>query len=104
MYAFADQVEIVRDYLIRTYHPERIVLFGSVAKGRARDDSDLDICVVMPVMDKRALSMQMQTDLVNLVDRDVEIILLSPSQWEQFRHDPATFTYQIEQTGIVLHS
>jgi uncharacterized protein len=38
--------EIVRR-LIEHYHPERIYLFGSVARGDDGPDSDLDFCVVL---------------------------------------------------------
>jgi uncharacterized protein len=34
--------------LIDYYHPERIHLFGSAARGDAGPDSDLDFCVVLP--------------------------------------------------------
>jgi predicted nucleotidyltransferase len=34
--------------LLEYYHPERIYLFGSVARGDAGPDSDLDFCVVLP--------------------------------------------------------
>jgi predicted nucleotidyltransferase len=30
------------------FHPERIILFGSHARGTARDGSDVDLLVVMP--------------------------------------------------------
>jgi len=34
--------------LVDFYHPERIYLFGSVARGDDGADSDLDFCVVLP--------------------------------------------------------
>jgi predicted nucleotidyltransferase len=39
--------EITRG-LVEYYHPERIYLFGSAARGEAGPDSDLDFCVVLP--------------------------------------------------------
>jgi predicted nucleotidyltransferase len=39
--------EIVRR-LVAYYHPERIYLFGSAARGEFGPDSDLDFCVVLP--------------------------------------------------------
>lgn len=41
-----DLAEIIRR-LIGTYHPERIYLFGSHARGEAGPDSDYDIMVVV---------------------------------------------------------
>ena len=34
--------------LVEYYHPQRIYLFGSVARGDDGPDSDLDFCVVLP--------------------------------------------------------
>ena len=34
--------------LVDYFHPERIYLFGSAARGDAGPDSDLDFCVVLP--------------------------------------------------------
>lgn len=34
--------------LIEFYHPVRIYLFGSAARGDSGPDSDLDFCVVLP--------------------------------------------------------
>lgn len=39
--------EIVRR-LVEVYHPERIYLFGSVARGEATADSDYDLMVIVP--------------------------------------------------------
>ena len=36
------------DRLIGIYHPERIYLFGSAARGEAGPDSDYDIMIVVP--------------------------------------------------------
>jgi predicted nucleotidyltransferase len=39
--------EIIRR-LVDTYHPERIYLFGSAARGESTPDSDYDLMVVVP--------------------------------------------------------
>jgi predicted nucleotidyltransferase len=35
--------------LAKEYRPQRIVLFGSYARGKARPDSDVDLLVVIPL-------------------------------------------------------
>jgi predicted nucleotidyltransferase len=42
----AEALEIIRDRIVKGFAPERIVLFGSVARGEAGPDSDLDLLVV----------------------------------------------------------
>jgi predicted nucleotidyltransferase len=39
--------EMVRR-LVEVYRPERILLFGSIARGEAGPDSDYDLMVVVP--------------------------------------------------------
>ena len=46
-------MEIVRR-LVDAYHPERIYLFGSYARGESGPDSDYDIMVVVPHSDEPA--------------------------------------------------
>jgi predicted nucleotidyltransferase len=35
--------------IVRKFHPDKIILFGSHARGDAGADSDIDLLVVMPV-------------------------------------------------------
>ena len=42
------QIRILCDAIVREFHPEKIVLFGSYAYGDAHQDSDVDLVVVMP--------------------------------------------------------
>jgi predicted nucleotidyltransferase len=41
--------EMVRR-IVERFDPERIILFGSHARGTANPDSDIDLLVVMPVV------------------------------------------------------
>ena len=45
---------------IRIAHPERIILFGSGARGTMNADSDLDILVVAETQDRRATARQIR--------------------------------------------
>ena len=43
-----EAISAITARLVDYYHPERIYLFGSEARGDAGPDSDLDFCVVLP--------------------------------------------------------
>ena len=43
-----EAIEEITRRLVEYYQPERIYLFGSVARGDDGTDSDLDFCVVVP--------------------------------------------------------
>ena len=48
--AFADSLARAVDRVVRRLSPERIVLFGSHARGTANEDSDVDLLVIMDSM------------------------------------------------------
>jgi predicted nucleotidyltransferase len=43
-----ETIDEITRRLVAFYRPVRIYLFGSVARGQAGRDSDLDFCVVLP--------------------------------------------------------
>ena len=43
-----DRIRDLCDRIARDFHPERIILFGSYARGDADEDSDVDLLVIMP--------------------------------------------------------
>lgn len=40
-----EQINLLKDVIVQTMHPERIYIFGSYATGIANEDSDLDILI-----------------------------------------------------------
>jgi len=43
-----DQVEALSRQIAREFEPERIILFGSYARGNQHTDSDVDLLVLLP--------------------------------------------------------
>ena len=66
--------------IVRGFDPERIILFGSQARGDAHENSDVDLLVVMPDgTDRRAAMRAMQRTLFDqTVDRTV--IVTTPDE------------------------
>jgi predicted nucleotidyltransferase len=44
------QIDRIVKRIVNKFHPEKIILFGSQARGDAGPDSDIDLLVVMPVV------------------------------------------------------
>ena len=63
------------DRIVSEFAPERIVLFGSHARGDAATDSDIDLLVVLPrVDDKRSAAVQIRRLLSDLpVPKDIVV-------------------------------
>lgn len=74
----------VVDRIVRRFHPVKIILFGSWARGSAREDSDLDLLVVLPKVEHtRKAAIQIGNTLSNLpVSKDV--IVVTPEEIEKY--------------------
>lgn len=64
------------------FNPQRIILFGSYARGTADDKSDVDLLVICPLKKRRrTLMLEMDRVLKGLkLARD--IVVLSPGEFE----------------------
>lgn len=44
------EIKQITQQLVNKYQPEKIILFGSVAKGEFKADSDLDLLIIKKVL------------------------------------------------------
>ncbi len=93
----------VKERLVEGFHPEKIILFGSQARGTADKRSDIDILVVCPIKGKRRhLMLEMDRALCGLgLARD--IMILTPKEFELDRHIPGTIARPAWKEGRVLY-
>jgi predicted nucleotidyltransferase len=88
--------------VVRQFHPERIVLFGSHATGRARKDSDVDLLVVM--RHKGAAAEQAARIRCSVrAGFPLDIIVRSPAVIRQRLAIGDGFIREILEKGKVLH-
>ena len=96
-----DEVENIKAQIISACNPEKIIVFGSIAKGIIKPDSDVDLCVVMDFKNKLAEAAKIQLQLE--AERPVDLMLYTPRQWEKCKEDLSTFAYHINREGIHLY-
>lgn len=89
--------------LVDGFGPDRIILFGSHARGSADAGSDVDLLVVLPVNGERhSLSLEMDRALKGLnMARD--IVILTPEEFENDRQIPGTVARPAWLEGKVLY-
>ena len=75
-----EMIQTMTDRIVRDFHPLRLILFGSHARGDARPDSDVDLLVVLPhVANKRMAAVAIRRALADLpVCKD--IIVTTPEE------------------------
>lgn len=98
-----EMIQTIRDRIVERFHPEKIILFGSHARGDAGPDSDLDILVVMEV---EGLQRQKANEIdLALADRIVpmDIIVVTQEQFERRKDLIGTIMYDASREGRILY-
>ena len=95
------EIQKITQQFIEHYKPDKLFLFGSHAKNSARRDSDIDLCVIVEVEDKRMLLTEMYVNIES--DIPFDLLLYSPEEWKQCVLDKTSFAYLINKEGVLLY-
>ena len=89
--------------IVRRFHPERIILFGSHARGTATADSDVDLLVVMPVKGSK-LDKQIEIrNALHTIRAPKDVFVVTPDEAQRFRHIIGTLVYPAFKEGKELY-
>ena len=79
--------EIIRRIVLAA-QPERIILFGSSARGDANTESDIDVLVVKQCAQRREVAGKIYQALIG-VGRAVDVVVATPADIERYRNSPS---------------
>jgi HEPN domain-containing protein/predicted nucleotidyltransferase len=96
-------LEEVIQRLIAAYDPERIILFGSHAAGKARGDSDIDLLIVKET-DQRPIERRIEVERL-LSDRQIPLDLLvyTPEELRYLYAVGSPLIEEVVESGRVLY-
>ena len=98
-----DVVDDVVERVVDAFHPKRIVVFGSVARGEAGPDSDLDVFVEME-SDQRWLDRIVAVRRVlRDVDVPMDVFVYTPAEVEARRGRIGNLLSYVEREGKVVY-
>lgn len=90
--------------IVSGFHPERIILFGSHARGEAGPDSDVDLLVVMPFLgSKREKQIEIRLALRG-ISAPKDIVVTSPEEFRWKQEIPGTIERPAAREGKVLYA
>lgn len=94
----------VLERLVRSFAPERIVLFGSYAKGTARPGSDVDLLVVADLEGDPVVHLRRARQLVADSFPPVDVVLCTPEEVAEAPTARSPFLLSILGNGITVYS
>ena len=100
---FPDWLEQMVEMIAEAFHPERIILFGSYARGEADKQSDIDLFVEMETSlspPERAIAI---SNLFGLRSWAMDLVVYTPDEVRKLQGIYGTLLSQIEREGQVLY-
>lgn len=101
------QIDEIVQILVRECQPEKIILFGSYANGKANDDSDLDLAIVKNSdLPQHKRSIEFRKALRAGGRRwlfGMDILVYTPEEIKTFEHSPTSLIHEILTNGKMLY-
>ena len=105
MNASDEQIQRITEMIIHDYHPDKVILFGSRARGDGRPDSDIDLLVIsdkekhLPRY-KRGLQLRVKLSDIR-VPKDILFYTHEDvARWQNVRQ---SFVSTVIREGVVLY-
>lgn len=98
-----EDIEKIVSTIAAHYRPEKIILFGSYARGNATEESDLDLLVIKETGLPRHKRAREIHKLFNPYPAPMDILVYSPDEIEKWRSVKASFVFQALEHGVVVY-
>jgi len=83
----------------------KIILFGSYAKGEETPNSDIDLCVLTSVRDRRSVDVtaDLRLKLWDVQTMPLDLFALNQDDFYTHAERPTTFQYEIANNGVLIY-
>jgi len=99
-----ETIEEMARKIAERFHPERIILFGSYARGEATENSDLDLLVVTGGSGpRRDTAVPIIRALGDEWVFPVDVIVCPPEELDRFGDVIGTLAHEVLSEGVVLY-
>lgn len=102
----ASELQRVVRAIVMATQPDRVILFGSRARGDFRDDSDFDLAILAPDgVARRRVAMRAYESLADVSDRSVavDIVVLTPSIMSAERDLAGSIARAVSREGVAVY-
>jgi len=96
------ELDKITNQIIEKYQPLKVILYGSVAKEKANENSDLDFFIIKETKDDRIKRTQ---KLASLIERNIpcDFLVYTPEEFEKRQSLGDFFIQDIISTGKIVY-
>jgi predicted nucleotidyltransferase len=94
-------LDVVRQ-IAEKFNPQKIILFGSYARGKPRPESDVDLLVITDALGKESRPSLAIRKALNIMF-GLDLIVYSPARLQQRLDWGDSFLQEIMETGVVMY-
>jgi predicted nucleotidyltransferase len=100
---FEKEIESITAQIVEEYKPEKIILFGSVAREKSSSDSDVDLIIIKK--DTPFYGADRIRELSKIIDRNIplDLLIYRPEEFEKRLKLGDPFLKAILREGKVLY-
>jgi uncharacterized protein len=89
--------------LVDTFHPDRIYVFGSQARGTPRPDSDIDVLVVVPAADEPTYRLAARA-YATVAPLPLEIMFMTRAEFDARAPAATSLPATVLREGLLLYA
>lgn len=97
------EIESIKEKIVESYRPEKIILFGSYANGKPGKESDVDFLVIMPFKGKASLKALEILEKVKPII-PIDLIVRTPAQMRTRVAQNDFFLREVLSNGKVIYA
>ena len=104
MNVISDKIKKISDIITDNYNVEKIFLFGSYARGDEKNDSDIDICILINNDDKKLnIVRTIRKALYDNISNPVDLLVYKPDEFYERAASLKSIEREIIDDGVLLY-
>lgn len=98
------QMELLKTRLTSKFAAKQIIIFGSHAYGKPDKDSDIDLCIIMDLKERRKLDLirEIRRELMDLISNSLDILVYNEDEFKERAKLTSTLEHKIMTDGMKL--
>jgi predicted nucleotidyltransferase len=101
----SEQIETLGKKLKERFNVQQIIIFGSHAYGKPDEESDIDLCIITDLKNKRKIEIirEMRRELIDLISNPLDILVYTENEFNERADLRNTLEHKIMLDGLKVY-